>query len=106
SEVPSPPRNVQASEVTEDYVVICWDEPDPRGKEPLKYYVEKSVEGSSTWERINQEGPVSSPRLSVLDLDKEKSYSFRVQAVNKYGVSDQSEPSAPISLKTAMGNFL
>lgn len=100
--VPSPPRNVQASEITEDYVVLSWDEPDPRGKEPLKYIVEKSVEGSDKWERINLEGPVSSPRLSVLDLDKEKSYRFRVQAMNKYGVSDQSERSAPISLKTAL----
>lgn len=39
--VPSPPRNVQASDITEDYVVLSWDEPDPRGKEPIKYYVEK-----------------------------------------------------------------
>ncbi|KAM5180688.1 myomesin-3 [Mantella aurantiaca] len=100
--VPSPPRNVQASEVTEDYVVLCWDEPDHRGKETLKYYIEKCVEGSSIWEKITLEGPVSSPRLSVLDLDKDKSYKFRVQAVNKYGVSDLSEPSALISLKTAL----
>ncbi|XP_072275395.1 myomesin-3 [Pyxicephalus adspersus] len=100
--VPSSPRNVRASEVTEDYVVLCWDEPDPRGKEPLKYYVEKSISGSNYWERINLEEPVSSPRLALLDLDKDKSYSFRVQAVNKYGISDQSEPSAPISLKKVL----
>lgn len=39
--IPLPPTNVHASEVREDYVVLAWDEPDPRGKEPLSYYVEK-----------------------------------------------------------------
>ncbi|XP_068125104.1 myomesin-3 [Hyperolius riggenbachi] len=100
--VPSPPSNVHALEVTEDYVVLCWDEPDPRGKDPLTYYVEKSIEGSNKWERINLDAAVSSPRLSVLNLDKDKSYCFRVQAVNKYGVSDASEPSAAIALKTTL----
>jgi len=36
-----PPTNVHASEVREDYVALAWDEPDPRGREPLNYYVEK-----------------------------------------------------------------
>ncbi|KAM9320124.1 myomesin-3 [Gastrophryne carolinensis] len=96
--VPLPPSNVHASQVTEDYIVLCWDEPDPRGREPLKYYVEKSIEGRNKWQRVNLEAAVS-PRLSVMDLDKNQSYCFRVQAVNKYGLSDPSEPSGPISLK-------
>lgn len=39
--IPLPPTNVHASEIREDYVALAWDEPDPRGREPLTYYVEK-----------------------------------------------------------------
>ncbi|XP_075051490.1 myomesin-3 isoform X2 [Mixophyes fleayi] len=100
--IPASPTNVHASEVSEDYIVLCWDEPDPCGKEPLTYYIEKCTEGSNRWERINLEANVNSPRLSVLDLDKGKSYHFRVQAVNKYGVSDPSVPSESISLRATL----
>ncbi|XP_053310773.1 myomesin-3 [Spea bombifrons] len=96
--VPSPPSNVHAGEVSEDYIVLCWDEPEPHGKEPLSYYVEKSIAGSNKWQRINLETPVNSPRLAVFELDKGKSYCFRVQAINKHGASDHSKPSEPISL--------
>ncbi|KAA8591786.1 hypothetical protein FQN60_017160 [Etheostoma spectabile] len=41
---------------------------------------------------------VNSPRFPVFDLVKGKQYCFRVRSINKYGVSDPSEPSTPISL--------
>lgn len=51
-QIPGPPTNVQASEVSRNYVVLSWDPPSPRGKEPLMYFIEKvfrlsSQEGSS-----------------------------------------------------------
>ncbi|KAM4794762.1 myomesin-3 [Rhinophrynus dorsalis] len=95
--VPSPPTNIHASEISEDYVILCWDEPHPRGKEPLSYHVEQCIAGSNNWERITLEKAVSSPRFSVFDLNKDKSYCFRVRSVNKYGISEPSEPSEPIS---------
>ncbi|CAJ0938759.1 unnamed protein product [Ranitomeya imitator] len=101
---PTPPKNVHASEVTEDYVVLSWDEPDPCGKEPVKYYIEKCIEGSNRWERISTSP--HSPRFSVMDLEKGKSYCFRVQAANKHGVSDASTASSPISLKATLGDCL
>ncbi|XP_073428799.1 myomesin-3 [Dendrobates tinctorius] len=100
--VPTVPKNVHASEVNEDYVVLSWDEPDPCGKEPVKYYIEKCIEGSNRWERINLDTSLHSPRFSVMDLEKGKSYCFRVQAANKHGVSDQSTASSPISLKATL----
>ncbi|XP_071992798.1 myomesin-3 isoform X2 [Engystomops pustulosus] len=100
--VPGIPINVHASEVNEDYIVLSWDEPDPCGKEPINYYVEKCIEGSKKWERINLDKSLHSPRFSVMDLEKDKSYCFRVQAANKHGISDPSNPSSPISLKATL----
>ncbi|KAM6172804.1 myomesin-3 [Erethizon dorsatum] len=97
--IPSPPTNVHASEIREAYVVLSWEEPRPRGKAPLTYALEKSVIGSGTWEAISSETPVKSPRFSLLNLEKGKSYVFRVRAVNQYGMSDPSEPSEPIALR-------
>uniref|UniRef100_A0A8D0C4R5 Myomesin 3 n=1 Tax=Salvator merianae TaxID=96440 RepID=A0A8D0C4R5_SALMN len=93
--IPLPPTNVHASEIREDYVVLSWDEPDPRGQEPLSYYVEKV--GSDLWQMANLDIPVNSTTFAVFDLDKGKSYRFRVRSVNKYGVSQPSLPSEPIS---------
>ncbi|ELK02138.1 Myomesin-3 [Pteropus alecto] len=97
--IPSTPTNVHASEIRETYVVLGWEEPRPRGKAPLTYTLEKSVIGSGTWEAISTETPVKSPRFALLDLEKGKSYVFRVRAINKYGMSDPSESSEPITLK-------
>uniref|UniRef100_A0A2I3HX57 Myomesin-3 n=1 Tax=Nomascus leucogenys TaxID=61853 RepID=A0A2I3HX57_NOMLE len=97
--IPSPPTNVHASEIREAYVVLAWEEPSPRGRAPLTYSLEKSVIGSGTWEAISSESPVKSPRFAILDLEKNKSYVFRVRAMNQYGLSDPSEPSEPIALR-------
>uniref|UniRef100_A0A8C0F7N3 Myomesin-3 n=1 Tax=Bubo bubo TaxID=30461 RepID=A0A8C0F7N3_BUBBB len=95
--IPLPPTNVHASEVREDYVALAWDEPDPRGKEPLTYYVEKSIVGSNSWQTVNLDMPVNSPRFALFDLVKGKSYRFRVRSVNKHGISEPSLPSEPVT---------
>ncbi|NXY09944.1 MYOM3 protein, partial [Pteruthius melanotis] len=95
--IPLPPTNVHASEVREDYVALAWDEPDPRGREPLNYYVEKSLVGSSSWQMVNLETPVNSPRFALFDLEKGKSFRFRARSVNRFGVSEPSLPSPPIT---------
>uniref|UniRef100_A0A8B9HJK6 Myomesin 3 n=1 Tax=Astyanax mexicanus TaxID=7994 RepID=A0A8B9HJK6_ASTMX len=38
---------------------------------------------------------VQSTRFAAFDLQKGKSYCFRVRSINKYGISDPSEPSVP-----------
>ncbi|XP_031709040.1 myomesin-3 [Anarrhichthys ocellatus] len=95
---PFPPTNVHACEVSDTYVVLSWTEPEPRGREPLTFFVERSLAGKSSWELASLDMEVNSPRFSVFDLSKGKQYCFRVRSINKYGVSDPSEPSAPISL--------
>nr|XP_061814698.1 myomesin-3-like [Nerophis lumbriciformis] len=98
--IPFPPTNVHACEVSDTYVVVSWTEPEPRGKEPLTFYVERSQEGKSTWELASLDVVVNSPRFPVFDLVKGTQYRFRVRAINKYGVSDPSEPSGLICLGT------
>ncbi|XP_023271028.1 myomesin-3 [Seriola lalandi dorsalis] len=95
---PFPPTNVHACEVSDTYVVLSWTEPEPRGREPLTFYVERSLAGKSSWELASLDMVVNSPRFPVFDLVKGKQYCFRVRSINKYGVSDPSEPSEPISL--------
>uniref|UniRef100_A0A3Q4GV39 Myomesin 3 n=1 Tax=Neolamprologus brichardi TaxID=32507 RepID=A0A3Q4GV39_NEOBR len=95
---PFPPTNVHACEVSDTYVVLSWTEPEPRGREPLTFYVERSLTGKNSWEMVSLDMVVNSPRFPVFDLVKGKQYYFRVRSVNKYGVSDPSEPSTPISL--------
>uniref|UniRef100_A0A452SL41 Myomesin 2 n=1 Tax=Ursus americanus TaxID=9643 RepID=A0A452SL41_URSAM len=95
-QIPGPPTNVHASEISRTYVVLSWDPPAPRGKEPLMYFIEKSVVGSGTWQRVNAQTAVRSPRYAVFDLADGKQYVFRVLSANKHGLSDPSEITAPI----------
>ncbi|XP_003984609.5 myomesin-2 isoform X1 [Felis catus] len=95
-QIPGPPTNVHASEISRTYVVLSWDPPTPRGKEPLMYFIEKSVVGSGSWQRVNAQTAVRSPRYAVFDLAEGKPYVFRVLSANKHGLSEPSEITAPI----------
>lgn len=39
--VPFPPTDVRVCELSDTYAVLSWTEPDPRGREPLTYSVER-----------------------------------------------------------------
>ncbi|XP_041069130.1 myomesin-2 [Carcharodon carcharias] len=95
--IPLAPTNVHVTEIGQTYAALCWNEPCPRGRESVVYYVEKSAAGSGSWQRANLKVPVSCPRFAVTNLVKNKLYCFRVRAVNKYGISEASQPSETIS---------
>ncbi|KAK2094016.1 Myomesin-2 [Saguinus oedipus] len=44
-QIPGPPTNVQASEISRNYVVLSWEPPSPRGRDPLMYFIEKAPTG-------------------------------------------------------------
>lgn len=54
---------------------------------------------------VNLDTPVNSPRFALFDLVKGKSYCFRVRSVNKYGISEPSLPSEPITAGAKLGNY-
>ncbi|XP_021525860.2 myomesin-2 isoform X2 [Aotus nancymaae] len=95
-QIPGPPTNVHASEISRNYVVLSWEPPTPRGKDPLTYFIEKSVVGSGSWQRVNAQTAVRSPRYAVFDLMEGKSYVFRVLSANRHGLSEPSEITSPI----------
>ncbi|XP_067867159.1 myomesin-3 [Heterodontus francisci] len=79
-------------------IVITKDELEGDIRIPLPPTNIHSVAGSGSWQRANLQVPVSCPRFAVTDLVKKKLYCFRVRAVNKYGISEPSQPSEAISL--------
>ncbi|XP_060717862.1 myomesin-3 [Tachysurus vachellii] len=100
--VPFSPTGVRLCELSDSYVVMCWTEPDPRGKEPLNYFVERTIAGKESWRLASMDMTINATRFAAFDLQKGMTYCFRVRSVNKYGISEPSEPSQPISLGEAL----
>ncbi|XP_075903482.1 myomesin-1 isoform X3 [Nelusetta ayraudi] len=90
--VPDRPLELQVTEATKNYVVLSWKPPAGKGLEGVMYYVEKCVSGTDSWQRVNTEIPVKSPRFALFDLSEGKSYSFRVRCCNSAGVGEPSDP--------------
>uniref|UniRef100_UPI0037E79D1E myomesin-1 isoform X2 n=1 Tax=Semicossyphus pulcher TaxID=241346 RepID=UPI0037E79D1E len=90
--VPGRPLDLQVTEATKNYVVLSWKPPGEKGLEGVMYYVEKCVSGTDSWQRVNTEIPVKSPRFALFDLAEGKSYSYRVRCCNSAGVGEPSDP--------------
>ncbi|XP_017262084.1 M-protein, striated muscle isoform X2 [Kryptolebias marmoratus] len=98
SVVPGRPLELQVTEATKNYVVLSWKPPGEKGLEGVMYYVEKCVSGTDSWQRVNTEIPVKSPRFALFDLAEGKSYSFRVRCCNSAGVGEPSDPTEAITV--------
>ncbi|XP_062336197.1 myomesin-1 isoform X3 [Osmerus eperlanus] len=96
--VPGVPAELEVTEATKNYVVLSWKPPGERGHEGVMYYVEKCVSGTDSWQRVNTEIPVKSPRFALFDLAEGKSYSFRVRCCNSAGVGEPSNPTEPTTV--------
>ncbi|XP_039646180.1 M-protein, striated muscle isoform X7 [Perca fluviatilis] len=96
--VPGRPLELQVTEATKNYVVLSWNPPGEKGLEGVMYYVEKCVSGTDSWQRVNTEIPVKSPRFALFDLAEGKSYSFRVRCCNSAGVGEPSDPTEAITV--------
>ncbi|XP_042277914.1 M-protein, striated muscle [Thunnus maccoyii] len=98
--VPSAPGQVIATTETDTSVLIQWTPP----KEPNKligYYIDQCVKGSKDWMSANHK-PHKSTSFVVSGLTKGETYVFRVQAINEIGLSDESQESAPLTVKAAL----
>ncbi|XP_028821981.1 M-protein, striated muscle isoform X2 [Denticeps clupeoides] len=89
--VPGKPLDLAVIEATKNYVVLSWKPPSEKGHEGVMYYVEKCVAGTDSWQRVNTDIPVKSPRFALFDLAEGKSYSFRVRCCNSAGVGEPSD---------------
>uniref|UniRef100_A0AAY4AK31 Myomesin 2a n=1 Tax=Denticeps clupeoides TaxID=299321 RepID=A0AAY4AK31_9TELE len=98
--VPSAPGRVVASRNTKTSAFVQWDPP----KHPnnlMGYYIDASVVGSKTWTPCNHR-PFKHTRFVVHGLVQGETYVFRVQAVNTYGLSDESQESDPLFIDAAL----
>ena len=61
--------------------------------------------GSGSWQRVNAQTAVRSPRYAVFDLAEGKSYVFRVLSANKHGLRDPSEITSPVQAQDTLGEL-
>lgn len=61
------------------------------------------VTGTDSWQRVNTEIPVKSPRFALFDLAEGKSYSFRVRCCNSAGVGEPSDPTEATTVGDKLG---
>ncbi|XP_060735044.1 myomesin-2 isoform X2 [Tachysurus vachellii] len=98
--VPSAPGKVIASRNTKTSAFVQWD-PPKEGRNLMGYYVDCCVVGSKVWAPCNHR-PYKHTRFVVHGLTPGDKYIFRVQAVNAYGLSDESQESDPLFIDAAL----
>lgn len=98
--VPSAPGKVTASRNTKSSVFVQW-EPPKLLKNLMGYYIDGRVAGSKEWFPCNHK-PFKCSRFVVHGLIPGETYTFRVQAVNVFGLSEESQESSPIAVMPAL----
>uniref|UniRef100_A0A3Q2EDH7 Myomesin-2-like n=1 Tax=Cyprinodon variegatus TaxID=28743 RepID=A0A3Q2EDH7_CYPVA len=91
---------VIATRETDTSVLIQWAPP----KEPnnlIGYYIDQCVQGSKDWTSANHK-PHKDTKFVVSGLKTGETYVFRVQAINELGLSDESQESAPLTVRAAL----
>uniref|UniRef100_A0AAR2L4X0 Myomesin 2a n=1 Tax=Pygocentrus nattereri TaxID=42514 RepID=A0AAR2L4X0_PYGNA len=98
--IPSAPGQVIASRNTKTSAFVQWDPPKNLSN-LMGYYVDCCVVGSKVWTPCNHR-PYKHTRFVVHGLIPGETYIFRVQAVNAYGLSEESQESAPLFIDAAL----
>ncbi|KAM8879453.1 myomesin-2 isoform 4-T4 [Spinachia spinachia] len=98
--VPSAPGQVVATRNTKSSVFVQWDPPS-HPKNLMGYYIDARIAGTKDWFPCNHK-PFKHSRFVVHGLIPGETYTFRVQAVNVFGLSDESQESSPISVEPAL----
>uniref|UniRef100_A0A4W6ETJ6 Myomesin 2a n=1 Tax=Lates calcarifer TaxID=8187 RepID=A0A4W6ETJ6_LATCA len=98
--VPSAPGKVVATRNTKTSVFLQWD-PPKHLKNLMGYYIDGRVVGSKDWFPCNHK-PFKHSRFVVHGLIPGESYVFRVQAVNVFGLSEESQESSPIAVEPTL----
>uniref|UniRef100_A0A3Q1C290 Myomesin 2a n=1 Tax=Amphiprion ocellaris TaxID=80972 RepID=A0A3Q1C290_AMPOC len=98
---PSAPGQVVATRNTKSSVFVQWEAPKHL-KNLMGYYIDGRVVGSKEWFPCNHK-PFKHTRFVVHGLIPGETYTFRVQAVNIFGLSEESQESSPIAVESALG---
>uniref|UniRef100_A0A3Q3II06 Myomesin 2a n=1 Tax=Monopterus albus TaxID=43700 RepID=A0A3Q3II06_MONAL len=98
-DVPSAPGQVVATRNTKSSVFVQW-EASKQQKNLMGYYIDGRIAGSKEWFACNNK-PFKHTFV-VHGLIPGETYVFRVQAVNVFGLSEESAESSPISVEPAL----
>ncbi|KAM9427182.1 myomesin 1a (skelemin) [Salvelinus alpinus] len=94
--VPVAPLDVRCHDANKDYVVVTWKQPAVEGSSSiLGYFIDRCEVGHHHWAQCN-DTPVKYARFPVTGLIEGRSYTFRVRAINRAGVSRPSRASDPV----------
>ncbi|PSN48991.1 hypothetical protein C0J52_03867 [Blattella germanica] len=89
-DVPSPPQDINVTDVFQTSCVVHWKPCKDDGGLPLLHYVverlDMSVKGG--WDTVAQVPPNEPTKFKCEDLIAKKEYKFRIRAVNKIGTSE------------------
>ncbi len=100
---PDPPRNLRATEVYSDYIVMAWDEPESDGGAPItEYQVEKCDAAKQAFFSAGNTD-AATRTLKVTKLIEGHDYNFRVYAENEIGQSDPCASTEPIKARLPFG---
>ncbi|KAG8543881.1 hypothetical protein GDO81_030039, partial [Engystomops pustulosus] len=100
---PGPPYDVRCREVRDNTLMLHWEFPIYTGSSVVTgYLVEACEEGSGDWKRISED-PIPNTHMKISNLEKDKSYQFRVLAVNTSGPGIASVPCDPVTPVTKPG---
>ncbi|XP_033944963.1 myomesin-2 isoform X3 [Pseudochaenichthys georgianus] len=99
--VPSAPGQVVATRNSKSSVFVQWESPKHL-KNLVGYYIDGRIVGSKEWFPCNHK-PFKHCRFVVHALIPGESYTFRVQAVNVFGLSEESQESTVIAVEPALG---
>lgn len=102
---PSPPQNLNVTNVTSKSVTIQWETPESNGgTEITGYIIEKHLSKSSQWSRV---ATLDSYCLSycIDNLRESSELNFRVLAENAIGVSAPANTES-VYLKTHASTFI
>ncbi|TPP56261.1 Twitchin [Fasciola gigantica] len=95
---PTPPIDVEATDVYEDKCKVTWEPPKDDGGCPITdYIIERMEEAAGIWERVP--GLVTDNSVAVRNLTKGQNYRFRVAAVNMIGTSEWGETKSSVLAK-------
>ena len=104
-DVPGPPRNLKAKDVTKKGCVLTWDVPKSDGGAQIQGYIlEKLQSFSNKWMRVTKD-LITDTTYKIRDVDEGEEYEFRVSAENEAGVGKPSEPCGVV-IKDPFGEWL
>ncbi|KAL8579176.1 hypothetical protein ACOMHN_010760 [Nucella lapillus] len=97
---PEAPGNLRVDDIDESSVTLMWTKPrNDGGKKIQGYVIEYKDPSASRWKTYN-ETPIKDITVAVEGLEKDTDYEFRIRAKNSAGLSDPSETTGSVHVKS------